>query len=90
MDGDRLKSLSRARWRVAISLSLFVFVLYFGFIAAVAFAKEAMAHQIVPGLSVGILMGALVIAGAWLSTWVYVSWANTRFDARMQPDRRTP
>lgn len=80
---DDIRSLARARWRVAIALSLVVFALYFGFIFAVAFAKEAMAREIAPGLSLGILSGALVIIGAWITTWIYVAWANRRFDAKL-------
>jgi uncharacterized membrane protein (DUF485 family) len=80
---DEIRSLARARWRIAIALSAVVFALYFGFIIAVAFAKEAMATELVPGLSVGILLGALVIIGAFLTTWIYVAWANARFDKRL-------
>lgn len=80
---EEIRSLARARWRIAVALSLAVFVLYFGFIFAVAFAKEAIATQVVPGLSIGILLGALVIVGAWLTTWIYVSWANRVFDSRL-------
>lgn len=79
---EEIRSLARARWRVAIALNLAVFLLYFGFILAVAFAREAMATEIVIGLTWGILLGALVIIGAWLTTWVYVAWANRHFDAR--------
>jgi uncharacterized membrane protein (DUF485 family) len=77
---QEIQSLARARWRIAIALSLAVFVLYFGFILAVAFARQAMAVEIVPGLTWGILWGAFVIVGAWMTTWVYVAWANRRFD----------
>ena len=80
---EDIRALARARWHMALALGAVVFALYFGFIFAVAFAKEAMATQIVPGLSVGILAGALVIIGAWLTTWIYVAWANSRFDASL-------
>jgi uncharacterized membrane protein (DUF485 family) len=81
--GEDIRALAQTRWRVALALSAVVFALYFGFIFAVAFAKDAMAAEIVPGLSVGILAGALVIIGAWLTTWVYVAWANAHFDTRL-------
>jgi uncharacterized membrane protein (DUF485 family) len=80
---DDIRALAKSRWRVAIALSTVVFLLYFGFIFAVAFAKEAMAAELVPGLSLGILLGALVIVGAFLTTWIYVVWANKHFDARL-------
>jgi uncharacterized membrane protein (DUF485 family) len=81
---DDIRALARARWRIAIGLSAVVFALYFGFIFAVAFAKEAIATQIVPGVSVGIIAGALVIVGAWVTTWIYVAWANQHFDANLK------
>lgn len=80
---DEIRQLARARWRIAVALSAAVFALYFGFIFAVAFAKEAMAGEIVPGLSFGILLGALVIVGAWITTWIYVVWANRHFDTKL-------
>jgi uncharacterized membrane protein (DUF485 family) len=80
---SELRALVSARWRVALSLSAVVFVLYFGFIFAVAFAKEAMAVEVVPGLSLGILAGALVIVGAWITTWIYVAWSNAHFDGKL-------
>jgi uncharacterized membrane protein (DUF485 family) len=79
---DSVQALARARWRVAVTLSAVVFALYFGFIFAVAFAKDLMATMLMDGLSVGMLSGALVIVGAWATTWVYVRWANAHFDAR--------
>lgn len=82
MSADAVTDLARARRRIALALSLIVFVLYFGFIFAVAFARELMATMIVPGLSAGMLFGVLVIVGAWLTTWVYVRWANSQLDPR--------
>jgi uncharacterized membrane protein (DUF485 family) len=75
-----IRELARKRWRVAIALSVCVFVLYFGFLGLAAFAKDTMATQLAPGLSVGIVLGALVIFGSWCTTFVYAHWANTRFD----------
>ena len=34
-----------------------------------------------PGLSLGILLGAFVIIAAWVLIWIYVRWANTHYDA---------
>ncbi len=79
-----VRALALARWRLAIALSAIVAALYFGFIFAVAFAKDTMAHEIAPGLSLGILAGAAVIIGAWLTTWFYVSWANRYFDPALR------
>jgi len=77
---ERLRALARARTRIAFALTAAVVVVYFGFIGAVAFARPALGVLVMPGLSLGILLGALVIVSAWLLTFVYVRWANTRYD----------
>jgi uncharacterized membrane protein (DUF485 family) len=77
---ERLRALARARTRIAFALTAAVVVVYFGFIGAVAFARPMLARLVAPGLSLGILFGALVIVAAWLLTLVYVRWANTRYD----------
>jgi uncharacterized membrane protein (DUF485 family) len=77
---SRLRELDRARWRVALSLTGAMVLLYFGFIALVAVGRPLLAIQVVPGLSLGILLGALVILISWLLTWVYVRWANNVYD----------
>ncbi len=66
------------RWRIAIALTAAVVVIYFGFILLIAYRKELMGTLITRGLTVGILLGALVIVSSWFLTWLYVRWANTR------------
>ena len=71
-----LEALARAQWRLALGLTAAMMAIYFGFTLLVAWAKPLLARQLVPGLSVGILLGALVIVSAWALNWVYVRWAN--------------
>ena len=54
--------------------------LYFGFILLVAFDKPLLGRLISPGLSLGVLLGALVIVLSWIMTYVYVRWANLHYD----------
>jgi uncharacterized membrane protein (DUF485 family) len=82
-DSEALRRLDAARWRMALLLTAGVVLLYFGFIALVAYGRHILAIQVVPGLSLGILLGALVIIGSWLLTWVYVRWANTHYDPQL-------
>ena len=82
------KTLAAARWRIAVILTAIVVIIYFGFIALIAYRRELMGSLIVPGLSVGILLGALVIVASWLLTWFYVWWANTRYDAELAELKR--
>ena len=81
---SRLRDLDRARWRIALSLTGATVLLYFGFIALVAFGRSLLAVQMIPGVSLGILLGALVIVASWVLTWVYVRWANTVYDPQVR------
>lgn len=79
-----LAELARQRWRLAIALSIVVVIVYFGFVLLVAFDKPRVGTLLAPGLSLGILLGALVILASWLATWIYVRWANSHFDRRVR------
>lgn len=89
----RLHAVAATRWRIALWLSVIMLIVYYGFILLVAFDKELLSRILLdnvttavgsgPGLSVGILLGALVILTAWVLTLVYVYWANTKYDHRI-------
>ena len=83
-----LEAVSAARWRVAMSLTIAMMAAYFGFILLIAFNKPLVGSIIVPGLSLGMLLGALVIVIAWAVTWIYVRWANTHYDSSIDRLRR--
>ena len=76
-----LEAVSAARWRVAMSLTVAMMVAYFGFILLIAFNKPLLGSIIIPGLSLGMLLGALVIVIAWVVTWMYIRWANAHYDS---------
>jgi len=79
-----IRTLARRRWRIAIALTATMIVIYFGFIALIAFDKTLLATRIGTGLSLGILLGALVIVASWLLTWWYVRWANAHYDPHLE------
>ena len=85
-----LRDLDAARWRVALTLTAAMVLLYFGFILLVAYGGKLLAVQVVPGLTLGILLGALVIVASWVLTWVYVRWAAAHYDPGIKAlDRET-
>jgi uncharacterized membrane protein (DUF485 family) len=88
MPDSALTAVSAARWRIAISLTIAMMLTYFGFILLVAFNKPLLGTLIAPGLSLGILLGALTIIVAWALTWIYISWANTHYDTSLRGLRR--
>ncbi len=61
---------------LGFALSLVILAIYCGFVLLVAYGKPLLGTEIVPGLSWGILLGALVIVVAWLLTLVYVTVSN--------------
>jgi uncharacterized membrane protein (DUF485 family) len=80
----KLEALASARARIAGALTAVTMLLYFGFILLIAFDKELLATLVAPGLSLGILLGALVIVASWGLTYVYVRWANRHYDAALE------
>jgi len=75
-----VSDLAAAQWRLAVRLTAAMMAIYFGFILLVAYAKPVLATLLLPGLSLGTLLGALVIVSAWVLIWVYVTWANGHYD----------
>jgi uncharacterized membrane protein (DUF485 family) len=79
-DLHSLAQVAAARRWVTGVLTGTMMLLYFGFILLVAFNKPLLGSQITPGLSVGILLGVLVILSAWVLVGIYVLWANRSYD----------
>ncbi len=79
-----LALLAGRRWRVAIALTAVMMGTYFGFLLLVAYAKPAAGALVAPGLSWGILLGALVIVVAPVVTGIYALWASSRYDTKLE------
>jgi uncharacterized membrane protein (DUF485 family) len=88
MSHSTLEAVSAARWRIAITLTIAMMLTYFGFILLVAFNKPLLGKLIAPGLSLGILLGALTIVIAWVLTWIYIVWANRHYDTSIKGLKR--
>ena len=54
-----LVALAARRWRIARALTASMLVTYFGFVLLVAYDKPLLGKILMPGLSLGILLGAL-------------------------------
>ena len=61
---------------LGFALSFLVLAIYCGFVLLVGYDKPLLGREIVPGLSWGILLGALVIVAAWVLTFIYVAASN--------------
>jgi uncharacterized membrane protein (DUF485 family) len=85
-----LEALARAQWRLALTLTAAMMAVYAGFILLVAYGKPLLGMLLMPGLSLGTLLGALVIVCAWLLIWIYVRWANGHYDRTVASLRGGP
>ena len=78
----KFRELVGARTRFAVTLTIIMLVIYFGFILVVAFAPGWLGAPISEGsiVTVGIPVGIAVIVSAFVLTGIYVARANSRFD----------
>jgi len=76
------------RWRLALVLTAVMTSIYVGFILLIAYNKPLLGTILMPGLSVGIVLGVLVIITAWVLILIYVRWTNTHYDHRVADVRR--
>ncbi|MTV12990.1 MULTISPECIES: DUF485 domain-containing protein [Bradyrhizobium] len=75
------EKLARKRLTVALVLSVAMIAIYFGFMGLFAFDKPLLGTILMPGLSLCIVLGPLVIISSFVLCLVYVLWANRVFDA---------
>mgnify|MGYP002654134147 CR=1 FL=1 len=69
------------RLRFGWTLTIAMLVVYYGFIAIIAFDKALLAVKIGGGTaSLGLVLGVAVIVLAFILTGIYVQRANGRFD----------
>jgi uncharacterized membrane protein (DUF485 family) len=78
-----LEALAVARSRIAIGITVAMTAIYVGFILLIAFDRSWLGSLVAPGLSLGIVLGVLVILTAWVLNVAYVRWANTHYDHRV-------
>jgi uncharacterized membrane protein (DUF485 family) len=88
LDSPEFRGLVARRWRVSMILSGLLFVLYYGYIILIATNPHLLSRRVGASTTVGILMAAAVIAGAWVLTAVYVIWANRHYDPEVARLRR--
>lgn len=85
-ENDRIQAVTRLaaeRWQFSLRLTVAMMIIYFGFILLIAYNKPLLGQLLVPGLSLGILLGALVIIAAWVLIYIYIRWTNTYFDRKI-------
>jgi uncharacterized membrane protein (DUF485 family) len=87
---EAVHALSARRWRVALSLTAVMLVVYFSFVLGIAFDKAALGRLLMPGLSLGMVLGVGVIVTAFGLTALYARWANQSYDPALERAIATP
>jgi uncharacterized membrane protein (DUF485 family) len=64
----------------AWTLTIIMLVIYYGFIALVAFAPSVIAIKVAGSITFGIILGIAIIVVAVLLTGLYVMRANAEYD----------
>jgi uncharacterized membrane protein (DUF485 family) len=81
--GD-LRSIAVRRQRVSLSVTVLLLLSHLTFILSVAFCKQQLSEEVVPGLSIGILAGFATVGLTLLLTVFYVVWVNRVHDASIR------
>lgn len=84
MRDQAVHQLSARRWKVALSLTSVMLVVYFSFVLGIAFDKQALGALLTDGLSLGIALGVAVIFTAFALTAAYAAWANRAYDPALE------
>lgn len=80
LNDSEFKSLAKRKNSISIILTILELVLYFGFIALIAFNKPFLASKISGAISIGIPIAVATIVLSWVLTGIYIQWANTKYD----------
>jgi uncharacterized membrane protein (DUF485 family) len=82
LNDEDFRMLSTQRNKIALILTVLELVLYFGFIALIAFDKSFLAKKLSVGVAttIGIPIAVATIALSWVFTGIYIWWANTKYD----------
>jgi uncharacterized membrane protein (DUF485 family) len=84
LESNDFRHLVTRRWRVALLLTLALFVVYYGFILLVATQRAVLAARVGETMTLGIVLGMAVLVLAWVLTAAYVGWANRNYDPEVQ------
>ena len=83
LEDEDFKSLHGQKNTISIILTILELVLYFGFIALIAFNKPFLAQKLSTGgaTTIGIPIAVGTIVLSWVFTAVYIFWANSKYDS---------
>lgn len=80
LEDPDFKALSGQKNSISFVLTILELILYFGFIALIAFNKPFLASKISGAITIGIPIAVGTIILSWILTGIYVRWANKKYD----------
>lgn len=82
LDDPDFKDLSSQKNTISAILTVLELVIYFGFIALIAYNKPYLAQKLSEGGSatkgIPIAVGTIILS--WVLTGIYIWWANKKYD----------
>jgi uncharacterized membrane protein (DUF485 family) len=87
LEDSDFKSLSSQKNIISVILTILELVLYFGFIALIAFNKPFLASKLTGAISIGIPIAVGTIILSWVFTGIYIFWANNKYDVLVKKVR---
>ena len=81
LDDPDFLELQRSKNRISLLLTLATMLAFYGFVILLAWHQDWLAQPWSGSINRGIPMGIGVIVVSWILTGIYVSWANTKYDA---------
>jgi uncharacterized membrane protein (DUF485 family) len=87
LEDSDFKSLSSQKNVISVILTILELVLYFGFIALIAFNKPFLASKLTGAISIGIPIAVGTIILSWVFTGIYIFWANNKYDVLVKKVR---
>ena len=89
LDNFAFQELYNRRKAITFTLTLFIVSIYVAYILIDAFNRELLARKISGGITLGIYIGIGIIVIGWITTGVYVWWANKKYDSLLDRMKRT-
>ncbi len=87
LEDSDFKSLSSQKNVISVILTILELVLYFGFIALIAFNKPFLASKLSGAITIGIPIAVGTIILSWVFTGIYIFWANNKYDVLVKKVR---
>lgn len=89
LENSAFQELYNRRKAITFTLTLFIVGIYVAYILINAFDRELLVRKISGGTTLGIYIGIGIIIIGWITTGVYVWWANNKYDSLLDRIKRT-